>query len=222
MRRAVFIDRDGVICRNRNDHVKSWDEFVFLPGALEALAWLARLDLYIIVITNQAIINRHIVPVEVVEDVHARMVRAVEAAGGRIDRVMYCPHRPDEHCPCRKPQPGLLLMAAEELGLDLSRSHLIGDAETDMQAGRAAGCRRYLVLTGRGWQQLIRCWLHGERGFTVVWDLGAAVNAILRCAPSLSPPRGGDERGGRRFLNPICIGVLPSASGGPGGVGGGR
>jgi len=180
MHRAVFFDRDGVICRNRNDHVKSWEEFVFLPGVLEALARLARLDLYIVVITNQAVINRGIVPVEVVEDVNAHMVRAIETAGGRVDRVMYCPHRPDENCGCRKPQPGMLLMAAEELGLDLSQSYLIGDAETDMQTGRAAGCRRYLVLTGRGRRHLIRCWFHGERGFTVVRNLGLAVNAILR------------------------------------------
>jgi D-glycero-D-manno-heptose 1,7-bisphosphate phosphatase len=178
MHRAVFIDRDGVICRNRDDYVKSWEEFVFLPGALEALARLARLDLHIVIITNQSIINRHMVPVEVVEDIHACMLQAIQAAGGRVDRVMYCPHRPEEHCGCRKPQPGLLLMAAEELDLDLSQSYLIGDAETDMQAGRAAGCRRYLVLTGRGWRQLIRCWFHGERGFTVVPSLGAAVNAI--------------------------------------------
>jgi len=180
VRRAVFIDRDGVICRNRNDHVKSWEEFVFLPGALEALARLASSDLYVIVITNQAVINRHMVPVEVLQDIHARMTRAIEAAGGRVDRVMYCPHRPEERCGCRKPEPGLMLMAAETLGVNLSQSYLVGDAEADMQAGRAAGCRRYLVLTGRGRRQLIRCWLHGERGFVVVPTLGAAVNAILR------------------------------------------
>ncbi|RME37329.1 MAG: hypothetical protein D6793_04350 [Thermoflexia bacterium] len=82
MQRAVFIDRDGVICRNRKDHVKSWEEFVFLPGTLNALARLSRSDFLIIVITNQAIINRGMVPVEVVEDIHRRMVREVEAAGG--------------------------------------------------------------------------------------------------------------------------------------------
>lgn len=180
MHRAVFVDRDGVICRNRNDHVKRWEEFVFLPGVLEAMAGLARLELYVIVITNQAIINRHLVPVEVVEDIHARMVRTIEAAGGRVDRVMYCPHRPDERCACRKPQPGLLLKAKVELGLDLSQSYLIGDAETDMQAARAVGCRRYLVLTGRGRRQLIRCWLHGEWGVQVVPDLRTAVDAIVR------------------------------------------
>ena len=180
MHRAVFIDRDGVICRNRDDYVKSWPEFVFLRGALKSLARLARLRLPIIVITNQSVINRHMVPAQVVEDIHARMVQAIAAAGGRIDRVMYCPHRPDEHCTCRKPEPGLLLRAADELDLDLQRSYLIGDAETDMQAGRAVGCQRYLVLTGRGRRQLIRCWRHGEAGFTVVPNLGAAVNAIVR------------------------------------------
>ncbi len=180
MRRAIFIDRDGVICRNRNDHVKSWKEFVFLPGALEALAQLAHSNLPIVVVTNQAIINRGIVPAEVVEDIHARMVQAIEAAGGRIDRVVYCPHRPDEHCACRKPQPGMLLKAAYDLKLDLSQSYFVGDAEADMLAGQAVGCRRYLVLTGRGRQQLIRCWLHGTWGFTVMPNLGMVANGILR------------------------------------------
>lgn len=180
MRRAIFIDRDGVICRNRNDHVKSWKEFAFLPGALEAMERLAHSNLSIVVVTNQAIINRGIVPTEVVEDIHARMVQAIEAAGGRVDRVIYCPHRPDEHCGCRKPQPGMLLKAANDLRLDLSRSYFIGDAEADMLAGRAVGCRRYLVLTGRGWRQLIRCWLHGKWDFTVRANLGTAANGILR------------------------------------------
>lgn len=180
MRRAVFIDRDGVICHNRNDHVKSWEEFTFLPGAVGALVRLARLDWPVVIITNQAVINRGIMPVEAVEDINARMVRAIEAAGGRIDRVMYCPHRPDEHCTCRKPQPGMLLMAADDLGLDLSQSYLIGDAETDIQAGRAVGCHRYLVLTGRGRRQLIRCLIHGKLDFAVKSNLGAAVNVILR------------------------------------------
>ncbi|RLC65703.1 MAG: hypothetical protein DRI48_06440 [Chloroflexi bacterium] len=106
MHRAVFIDRDGVICRNRNDHVKSWREFVFIPGALEAMARLASLDLHIVIITNQAAINRGLISTAVVEDIHARMVRAIEAAGGRVDQVVYCPHRPDENCSCRKPRPG--------------------------------------------------------------------------------------------------------------------
>jgi D-glycero-D-manno-heptose 1,7-bisphosphate phosphatase len=191
VRRAVFIDRDGVICRNRDDYVKRWEEFVFLRGSLQALSRLAHLDLPIIVVSNQSIINRRMVPVETVEDINARMVQAIEAAGGRIDRVLICPHRPDEGCACRKPQPGLLVTAAEEFGLDLAQCYLIGDAKTDMQAGRAVGCHRYLVLTGRGQRQVIRCWVDGERGFTVVPNLGAAVNAIVRR----------EDGGGCRFLH---------------------
>lgn len=180
MQRAVFIDRDGVICRNCKDHVKSWEEFVFLPGARDALVRLSRSDFLVIVITNQAIINRGIVSVEVVEDIHRRMVQEVEAAGGWIDRVLYCPHRPDENCGCRKPQPGLLLLAAQEMGIDLSASWLIGDAWSDMVAARRAGCGRYLVLTGRGRRELIRCWQRGERGFRIAPDLNAAVRSLLQ------------------------------------------
>ena len=87
MHRAVFVDRDGVICRNRDDHVKSWSEFVFLPGALQAMARLAESDLRIVIISNQSIINRRMAPIEAVEDVHARMVEAIELAGGRVDRI---------------------------------------------------------------------------------------------------------------------------------------
>jgi len=176
----VFIDRDGVICRNRDDHVKSWEEFEFLPGVLDALVRLAQSDLRIIVVTNQAIVNRHLVSGAVVNEIHERMAQTIRAAGGRIDRVMCCPHRPDEECGCRKPKPGLLLDAARELDIDLAQSYLVGDAKSDMGAGRTAGCGyRYLALTGRGKRQLIRCWLDGEHGFRVAADLHGAARAIL-------------------------------------------
>lgn len=148
--RAIFLDRDGVICENRPDHVKSWSEFQFLPGALGALRRLAQAPLAIVVVTNQAIIRRGIVPASVVEEIHERMAWHVRRAGGRLDAIYYCPHRPDEGCSCRKPQPGLLLRAARDLGLELGRSYLIGDALTDIEAARAAGCQPLLVRTGRG------------------------------------------------------------------------
>jgi len=148
--RAIFLDRDGVICENRPDHVKSWSEFQFLPAALPALRRLAQAPLAIIVITNQAIIRRGIVPASAVEEIHERMAWHVRRAGGRLDVIYYCPHRPDEGCSCRKPQPGLLLQAARDLGLELGRSYLIGDALTDIEAARAAGCQPLLVRTGRG------------------------------------------------------------------------
>ena len=180
MRRAVFLDRDGVICWNRYDHVKSWDEFEFLPGALAALARLAESDLGIVVVTNQAVINRGMATLSAIEDIHARMVAEIEQAGGRVDKVMFCPHRPDQGCECRKPKPGMLLKAAEQLGLDLGGSYMVGDACSDVMAGRAAGCSKcYLVLTGRGVEQLSQCYAQAGGEFQVVRNLEHAVRDVL-------------------------------------------
>jgi D-glycero-D-manno-heptose 1,7-bisphosphate phosphatase len=186
VKRAVFIDRDGVICRNRRDHVKSWNEFVFLAGARAALARLSESDLAVVIITNQAVINRGMVSVETVEDIHRRMTRAIQVAGGRVDGIFYCSHRPDERCGCRKPQPGMLLQAARELDIALEHSYLIGDAWSDMLAGQAVGCRCYMVLTGRGWRQFLTCLRNKQNGFRLAWNLGDAVRMILAREKSLA------------------------------------
>jgi D-glycero-D-manno-heptose 1,7-bisphosphate phosphatase len=175
---VVFLDRDGVINENRPDHVKSWTEFQFLPGAPEAIARLTRSRVQVFVITNQAIINRQLVPVSVLEDVHHRMLRAIEAHGGRIADIAYCPHRPDERCECRKPQPGLILNLAAKHRLDLREAVVIGDGLTDIEAGDAARCRTILVMTGRGREQL-RLTGDAEQKFTVATDLPAAVDLVL-------------------------------------------
>ena len=177
--RAIILDRDGVICENRTDHVKSWDEFRFLPRAKDSLAGLSRLGLPIIVFTNQAIIGRGMVPASVVDDIHRRMVAEVEAFGGRIDRVIYCPHRPEERCACRKPEPGLLLQVAEEMGIELSQSYVIGDAATDLLAGQQVDCRLFLVLTGRGMRQLLPT-LRSVDHFTISLNLMEATIRILK------------------------------------------
>jgi D-glycero-D-manno-heptose 1,7-bisphosphate phosphatase len=177
--RAIFLDRDGVICLNRPDHVKSWSEFVFLACVQESLARLAALDMPIIVITNQAAINRGIVSAEEVEGIHHRMVAEVEATGGRIDRVYCCPHRPDEKCGCRKPQPGLLEQAAGDLGIELQGSYVVGDAYADIQAGLRVGCTAFLVLTGRGLRQVVHALREAPGRFQVVRDLQEAVTSIL-------------------------------------------
>lgn len=178
--RAVFLDRDGVICRNRPDHVKSWNEFVFLAHARESLARLTVLDMPIIVITNQAAINRGIVSAETVEEINQRMVMEVEAAGGRVDRVYYCRHRPDERCGCRKPQPGLLKKAAADLDIELKGSYLVGDAWSDIQAGLAVDCTSFLVLTGRGLRQANQALREAPGRFRVVRNVSEAVTTILR------------------------------------------
>lgn len=177
--RAIFLDRDGVICENRTDHVKNWDEFRFLPGVKNSLAALSRLGLPIVVVTNQAVVNRKLVPPWVLDDIHRRMVAEVEAFGGHIDRVLYCPHRPEDGCACRKPQPGMLLQAAYEMGIDLSRSYLVGDAATDLEAGQRVGCQLFLVLTGRGMQQLLPSFRRVGR-FTITRNLMEATAHILK------------------------------------------
>jgi D-glycero-D-manno-heptose 1,7-bisphosphate phosphatase len=184
--RAVFIDRDGVINENRPDHVKSWAEFRFLPGALEAVARLARAGLPAFVITNQAIVNRGLVAPETVDQINSRMAREIEARGGRIDAVAYCPHRPEEGCDCRKPRPGLLLDLAERFGIDLEESVFIGDALSDVEAGQACGCGTILVLTGRGREQLAEAQAAGRNGFRVADDLASAVDLLLK-APARVP-----------------------------------
>ncbi len=149
-RRAVFLDRDGVINVNRPDHVKSWDEFRFLPGALEALAQLAKSEFMVIVATNQAAIHREMVDEATVRDIHDRMLAEVERAGGRIHAVYYCPHLPEENCECRKPKSGMYLRAEWKFNLDLTRSYVVGDAHADVQAASAIGAQPILVLSGRG------------------------------------------------------------------------
>jgi D-glycero-D-manno-heptose 1,7-bisphosphate phosphatase len=178
-RPAIFLDRDGVINENRSDYVKSWAEVAFLPGVFDALRRLAEADYAVVLITNQSAVGRGIISQERALDVNRRVVEAIRARGGRIDGAYLCPHHPDANCACRKPRPGLLLQAADELDLDLGRSYFIGDAITDMQAADAAGVRGVLVLTGRG-----RAQVEGARRENpVVWpvfpDLGAAVDHVL-------------------------------------------
>jgi D-glycero-D-manno-heptose 1,7-bisphosphate phosphatase len=176
---TVFVDRDGVVNRNRKDHVKSWEEFVFLPRAVEALAELTRHGFKIVILTNQAAINRGITPRETIEEIHARMREVLARAGARVDGVFYCPHRPDERCACRKPKPGLLVQAAEALGIDLRESYLIGDAMSDVAAGSAVGCRTILVMTGRGVRQFLGGDARRYRGYAISWNIWSAVRRIL-------------------------------------------
>lgn len=152
--RAVFLDRDGVVCENRADHIKSWDEFHFIPGALLALRWLREAGVRVFVVTNQAVVRRGLVAAHVVDDIHARMVRQVVLHGGAIDDIAYCPHDGCDGCDCRKPRPGMLTRLAATWGIDLGQSYMVGDAWTDVAAGRAAGCACVLVRTGRGVEQI--------------------------------------------------------------------
>ncbi|MFC2030405.1 D-glycero-beta-D-manno-heptose 1,7-bisphosphate 7-phosphatase [Chloroflexota bacterium] len=179
MHPAVFLDRDGVINENRGDYVRCWDEVRFLPGVFGALARLARAPFRIVLVTNQSPIGRGILTEQQVKGINRRLVAEIEAHGGRVDGVYYCPHDPDDGCECRKPNPGLLLQAARELRLDLTRSYLIGDAASDVEAALAAGCSPIFVLTGRGRGQRSLLQRQGTQHVPVAQDLIAAVRLIL-------------------------------------------
>ena len=150
--KAVFLDRDGVINRNPPNwgYVCNWSDFTFLPNALEAIRDLTHSGFRIFVATNQAGIGRGIFTEQQLIDIHHKMLNEIEAAGGHIDKIYYCPHHPDAGCECRKPKPGMLLQAAHEHKVDVSKTLFIGDSITDIQAARNAGALPVLVLTGHG------------------------------------------------------------------------
>ncbi len=179
--KVVFLDRDGVINCDSPDYIKSWDEFEFLPGSLEAMRLLSEAGCCLIVITNQSIIHRGMVPPAELEETHRRMKAAVAAAGGQIFDIFFCPHRPDENCACRKPKPGLILQACRRYGIDPAAGVMVGDSAKDILCGRNAGCgSTILVRTGNG--------KNAEKELTdrhilpdvVVADLLAASQYVLR------------------------------------------
>ena len=177
-RSAVFLDRDGVLNENRDAHVRSWGEFAFLPGALEAVRRLHEAGRRLVVVTNQSAIGRGYVSAAAIDEIHRLMGEAIVAAGGAVERIVLCRHHPDEGCSCRKPKPGMLLEAARELGVDLGASYFVGDHLTDLEAARAAGCRAILVMTGRGAASADRAG-RDHPGVPIVADLGAAADLIL-------------------------------------------
>lgn len=150
-RSAVFLDRDGVInvSPGRGRHyVTTWEQFRFLPGALRALKTLRRAGKTVIVVTNQSAVGRGLLSRRRLDEIHRRMRAEVSRTGGRIQAVYVCPHRPADHCPCRKPKPGLLRRAARAHSLDLTRCVFVGDHVTDIRLARRVGCPCVLVLTG--------------------------------------------------------------------------
>ena len=147
--KLVILDRDGTINHESDEFVKSPEEWVPLPGALEAIARLNHAGWHVAVATNQSGLGRGLFDVAALNAIHAKMHKAVSALGGRIDAVFYCPHGPDEGCQCRKPNPGLFEQIGERFGVDLRTVPVVGDTPRDLVAGVAVGCLPHLVLTGR-------------------------------------------------------------------------
>lgn len=154
--RAVLLDRDGVLIADVG-HLTSPDQIRVLPRVPEALRRLRAAGWRLIVATNQSVVARGRITEAQLREIHRVLLEALRARGAEIDAVYYCPHHPAgavaeyrRACDCRKPGPGMLLRAAREWRLDLSQSVVVGDAPSDIEAGRRAGCRTVLIGSGEG------------------------------------------------------------------------
>jgi D-glycero-D-manno-heptose 1,7-bisphosphate phosphatase len=143
MPKAVFIDRDGVINQKprEGEYITSWGDFHILPGVAEAIALLKKAGYAVIVVTNQRCVAKGLMAIAELEEIHARMRESLARSGATLDGIYYCPHDYQSQCKCRKPAPGMLLEAAQALGLDLGSSWMVGDSDIDIQAGKNAGCK---------------------------------------------------------------------------------
>lgn len=187
-RRAVFFDRDGVLNEERG-YVTRPSHLVLYSRVVPLLQQLNASHVLAIVVTNQAAVARGLCTLEDVNVIHRSLEAHLDQRGVRVDAFYVCPHHPTEGarpiaCSCRKPEPGLLLQAANDFGLDLSRSLMIGDTAADIEAGQRAGCLTTLVLTGHGWRERTAL---TSPPTVVVRDVFAAVEwfftEVLSCSP---------------------------------------
>jgi len=145
MNKTVFIDRDGTINRDV-PYCRQPEDFELLPGVTEGIRLLNEHGFKVVVITNQSGIARGYFTQEMLAKIHDTMRSELAKYGAHLDAIYYCPHHPDSHCSCRKPQPAMLFRAARELSLDISHSYVVGDNDMDIQMGKTAGCKTILVL----------------------------------------------------------------------------
>lgn len=183
--RAVLLDRDGTLTVE-GEWLTRRQDLVLVPGAAAALAQLSAAGWKLVLVTNQSAVARGLITPAELEEIHAELRQQLGAEGARLDALYSCPHHPTEgvgpykvDCECRKPKPGLVLQAARELGLDLPRCFMVGDAARDLEAGWAAGVPGILVATGKGKDEIRRMRERGQEPQAFVPDLPAAADWIL-------------------------------------------
>ncbi len=184
MRRAenrglIILDRDGVINRDSREFVKAPEEWIPLPGSIEAIAELSRAGYTVTVASNQSGLARGLFDRRALRAMHRKFRKLAAAKGGHVDRIVVCPHGPDDGCECRKPRPGLLRRLARYYDTELTGVPVIGDSPRDLQAAAAAGARPILVRTGNG--RKTEASLHGELATIEIFDdLAATATALLQ------------------------------------------
>ncbi len=175
--RLVILDRDGVINRESPDFIRTPDEWLPIPGSVEAIAALTEAGFTVVVASNQSGVGRGLFSSGTLAAIHARMTETLEAAGGRLAGIFFCPHRPEDGCNCRKPLPGLLRQIEGHFGVTLAGVPCIGDSRRDLEAAWQVGARAILVRTGNGAQT--EQGLEGGAAVEVFPDLGAAARQLI-------------------------------------------
>ncbi len=182
--KLLILDRDGTINFDRDDYVKSPEQWQPLPGALEAIARLNQAGWHVVVATNQSGLGRGLFDATALNAMHAKMHKMLAAVGGKIDAIFFCPHHPNEGCDCRKPAPGLFAQILSRYGVDASSCavHAVGDTARDLQAAVATHCQPHLVLTGKA--ELLRGAL--DNGLLLTQDTRTQLARLISQEPSSS------------------------------------
>ena len=176
--KLVILDRDGVINYDSARFIKHPDEWRPIPGSLDAIARLTQSGWRVVVATNQSGVGRGLLDMASLNAIHAKMHKAVNHAGGRVEAVFYCPDTDESHSPCRKPNPGMFHAIAERLNVALDEAPCVGDSLRDLQAAAAAGAQPVLVLTGKGRKTRAAGGLPAAT--TVYADLAAVAQTLCR------------------------------------------
>lgn len=173
----VILDRDGVINQDSAEHIRSPEEWVPIPGSLDAIARLNRAGYRVVCATNQSGLKRRLFDIETLNRIHEAMHRQLAEVGGHVEAVFMCPCHPKDNCACFKPNPGMLQEIATRLRVSLDTVPYIGDKLSDVQAARAAGARPFLVKTGYGQDTIDR----GEDldDVAIYEDLAAAADVLI-------------------------------------------
>ncbi|MBT9302660.1 D-glycero-beta-D-manno-heptose 1,7-bisphosphate 7-phosphatase [Pseudomonas sp. TAE6080] len=150
MLKLLILDRDGVINYDSDAYIKSVEEWIPLPGSIEAIAQLSKAGWTVAIATNQSGIARGYYAIATLDAMHARLRTLVAEQGGEVGLVVYCPHGPDEGCDCRKPKPGMLKIISEHYKVPLAGIWFVGDSLGDLEAAKAVDSQPVLVKTGKG------------------------------------------------------------------------
>ncbi len=178
--KLIVLDRDGTLNAEPEDYLRGPEDWVPLPGALEAVARLNQGGWKVVIASNQSGLGRGLFDVATLNAVHARMHKLLGAAGGRVEAVFFCPHAPEDGCDCRKPAPGLFHQILGRMAVPAAHVAAVGDSVRDAQAAAAAGCEPHLVLTGQSAVQLTGGAVEGlPPGTHVHADLSAFADFVL-------------------------------------------